>query len=287
MTKKYTGMIAMSIAVSAILVGCGGSGNDSSESVAGGANGGAGSGSSGGTAGGTAGTCEGTSRAATMYDVFLPTANGITQNGSSRNVQLYGQTTDNKQCIGVAGSTAQLDSSPGTIQIATTDNWNNAITYVDSSAPAVSGGIKFNQGLFVTCKNGSDAFLHVGIANPGGNATSFVSTNQLATVVKNTALQGYECIQTGPNTVPGVNSSLSMTFSATDGSVTVMDAGEPTVISAADLPSLFTQTGYNLKGIKLNWYLYQLPTGAGTKQVIVNTAKKPDGTYSIDLYVAQ
>ena len=287
MTKKYTGMIALSIAVSAILVGCGGSGNDSSESVAGGTNGGTGSGSNGGTAVGTAGTCEGASRTATMYDVFLPTANGITQNGSSRNVQLYGQATDNKQCIGVAGSTAQLDSSPGTIKIATTDNWNNAITYVDSSASAVSGGIKFNQGLFVTCKNGSDAFLHVGIANPGGSATSFVNTNQLATVVKNTALQGYECIQTGTNTVPGVNNSLSMTFSATDGSVTVMDAGEATVISAVDLPSLFTQTGYNLKGIKLNWYLYQLPTGAGTKQVIVNTAKKPDGTYSIDLYVAQ
>ena len=277
----------MGLAVSAILVGCGGSGNDSNDSFPNGTNGGNGGSNNGGTSGGTAGTCEGASRTATMYDVFLPTANGISQNGSSRNVQLYGQATDNKQCIGVAGSTAQMDSSPGTIQIATTDNWNNAIPYLDSSASSVSGGIKFNQGLFVTCKNGSDAFLHVGIANPGGAATSFVSTNQLATVVKNTVLEGYECIQTGASTVPGVNSSLSMTFSANDGSVTVMDAGVPTVISAADVPSLFTQAGYNLNGIKLNWYLYQLSTGAGKKQVVVNTAKKPDGTYSIDLYVAK
>lgn len=66
-----------------------------------------------------------------------------------------------------------------------------------------------------------------------------------------------------------------------------MDSGKPTVISAADVPSLFTQAGYNLNGINLHWYLYQLPTGAGTKQVIVNTAKKPEGTYSIDLYLTQ
>lgn len=222
---------------------------------------------------------------ATMYDVFLPTADGITQSSAARNVQLYGQATDNKQCIGVAGSTAQADSSPGTIQIATTDNWNNAITYADSNSANISGGIKFNQGLFVTCKGGSDAFVHVGITNPGGSASSFMNANQLATVVKNTPLQGYECIQNGSSTSPGLNTALTMTFSATDGSVTVMDTGKPTVISAANVPSLFTQAGYNLNGIKLNWYLYQLPTGSGTKQLIVNTAKKPDGTYSIDLYV--
>jgi len=234
----------------------------------------------------TGASCTGASRAATAYDVFLPTANGVVQSSANRDVQLYGAATDAGQCISVAASSAQADTSPGTVQIATTDDWNNAITYVDPIGTSVTGGVRFNQGLFVTCKSGGDTFLHVGISNPAGSSSSFVGSNQVATVVKDAALQSYECIQSGSTSSPGINTGSAITFSSADGSATVSDSvNGNTVIAASDLPSLFTPAGYNLNGKILHWYLYQLPVGSGTKQVIVHTAQRTDGTYNIDLFM--
>jgi hypothetical protein len=270
------------LALTLLLTACGGS-DDS-----GNANGGGSGGTSGGTSGGSSvsgATCTGTSRAATAYDVFLNTADGITQQTASRNVQLYGQTTDAGQCISVAGSTAQADSSPGTIQVATTDGWNNAITYVDPVGASVNGGVKFNQGLFVTCTSGSDTFKHIGVSNPG---STFVASDQVAAAIKDTPLVNYECVQSGSTSSPANNSASTVTFSSADGSVTIADGTNgTTTIAATDVPSLFTQAGYVLGGKVLRWYLYQLPVGSGTKQVLVHTSQRTDGTYNIDLFLAQ
>jgi hypothetical protein len=272
------------LALALLLTACGGNGDVVN------ADGGGTGGTSGGTSGGSSvsgATCTGASRAATTYDVFLNTADGIAQETASRNVQLYGQTTDAGQCISVAGSTAQADSSPGTVQVATTDDWNNAITYVDPVGTSVNGGVKFNQGLFVTCTGGSDTFSHVGVSNPG-NASTFVSSNQVAAAIKDTPLVNYECVQSGSTSSPADNSTSTVTFSSADGSVTIADGTNgTTTIAAADVPSLFTQAGYTLSGKVLRWYLYQLPVGSGTKQLLVHTSQRTDGTYNIDLFLAQ
>lgn len=277
--SKFVGIMGISLAVSAALVGCGGNSTDTSASTGG---------TSGGTSGGvsTASTCTGTSRANASYDVFLPTASGITQSSANRAAQLYGQATDLGQCIAVSASSAQGDASA--VQVKTTDDWNNAITYADPVGTSVVGGVKFNQDLFVTCKAGGDTFQHVGVANTYGSTSTFVSTNQVATAVKDTPLQSYECIVNGANSAPGYNTGSAVTFSSADGSVTVSDSvNGNTTIAAADVPSLFSQAGYNLNGKVLRWYLYQLPSGTTTKQVLVHTAQRTDGTYNIDLFLQQ
>lgn len=279
---KKTLKIAAPILVAAVLSACGGGGDDSSTNN-GGSNGGGNNG--GGNTSGTTATCSGTARTSTSYDVFLPTANGIAQSSASRNVQLYGQATDNSQCISIAGSTAQADSSPGTIQVATTDNWNNAISYADPVGTTAPGGVKLNQGVILTCTNGNDMVRHAAIYNPMGTSSTFVSSNQVATTAKNTEFRSYECIQSGSTSTPGFSGTV-VTFAA-DGSVTVADPTGNTTITASNVPSLFTQAGYNLNGKILRWYLYQLPTGAGTKQAIVHTAQRSDGTYGVDVFLNQ
>ena len=85
-----------------------------------------------------------------------------------------------------------------------------------------------------------------------------------------------------------IHSASTVTFSSADGSVTIADGSNgTTTIAAADVPSLFTSAGYDLGGKVLRWYLYQLPVGSGTKQVLVHTSQRTDGTYNIDLFLAQ
>lgn len=277
--KKPILLIGLSLVTAAALVGCGGGGSDSSDSTSSGS----GNTATPPTSTQAASICSGTQRASTLYDVFLNTANGITQSLASRYVGLYGQTTDNNQCISVAASTAQADTTPGTFQAVTTDNWNNAIAYFDPVGTSITGGIKFNQNLFVTCKSGSDTYQHVAISNPA-NSSTFVSTNQVATIAKDSNFQSYECQTSGSPAFTG----SSVTVSSTTGAITVTDpTNGNTTIAAADVPSLFTTTGYNLNGKIIRWYLYQLPAGSGTKQAIVHTSQRTDGTYNIDLFLQQ
>ena len=270
--------VCLSIALTASLAGCGGNDNDGSTSS---------NGSSGGSQNvQTGATCTGTSTG-TTYDVFMNTAIGIVQSTASRNAQLYGTATAAGQCIAIAGSTAQAGSSPGTLQAATTDDWNNAITYADPVGTSIDGGDRFNQGLLVTCTGNSDTFSHVAISNPGG-ARTFVASSQVATAVKDTPLVNYECVQSGSSSSPAINSASTVTFSSATGDVTIADGTNGvTTIASADVPSLFTQTGYTLSGKVLRWYLYQLPVGSGKKQVLVHTSQRTDGTYNIDLFLAQ
>lgn len=267
-----------STAFAIVLVACGGGGGSSSDSNS------SSNTVTAPTSTQAASVCSGTMRTSTLYDVFLNTANGFTQSLASRYVGLYGQTTDSNQCISVAASTAQADTTPGTIQVVTADNWNNAISFFDPVGTSVPGGVQLNQGVFVTCTNGLDTYRHVGILNPAGSASTFVSTNQIANVVKNTTFLSYECNLSNNTTTAG-RSNTVITFTS-DGSVVIADGTNGTTnIPAANTPSLFTTTGYNLNGNTLRWYLYQLPTGSGTKQVIVHTNQRADGIYNIDLFL--
>lgn len=295
--KKYAHVLGLSLAFSAALAGCGGSDHNDSDGATGaippvttppvttppvttppvttpgtGSN-------------GTSGICSGNSRV-TNYDVFLPTVNGIAQSFASRNVQLYGQGNDNNQCISIAGSSSQADTTPGTFQAITTDNWNNIITYVDPAATSISGGIKLNQQLIATCKAGSDAFVHVAIANPQGSTSTFVGVNPIATIAKNTPMQAYECIPGATGTAVTTNTKSVLTV-ATNGTINVTDGTDNTAFSAVDAASLFSQAGYSANGNTRNWYLYQLPTDTGKTQVVVATAKKSNGTFGVVLFFAQ
>nr|WP_158387734.1 hypothetical protein [Comamonas testosteroni] len=275
-------LVAVAAATTILMSACGGGGdNSSSDNVSNNQT----TSTAPTTSSEAAAICSGTARASTAYDVFLPSANGIIQSSASRHVQLYGQTSDNSQCISIAASTAQADSSPGTIQVVTADNWNNVISYFDPVGVSTPGGVKLDQGLFITCTNGSDVVKHLGILNPMGTGSTFVGSNQIATVVKNTALLSYECNLDSSNNTTAGRSNTAVSFSS-DGSIAISDGSNGiTNISAADAPSLFTSTGYNLNGKILHWYLYQLPTGAGSKQVIVHTSQKTDGSYNIDTFL--
>ena len=110
----------------------------------------------------------------------------------------------------------------------------------------------------------------------------------MATAVKGTPLVNYECTPSGSTSTPQVNSASTVTFSAADGSVTIADGSNgSTTIAAANVPSLFSQAGYTLAGKILHWSLYQLPVGTGTKQVLVHTSQRSDGTVNVDLFLAQ
>lgn len=274
--KKTTALTGFSLAVAAALAACGGGGGGNDSPDAGG-NGAA----TPPTSVQAAAICSGTARTSTTYDVFLPTAGGIAQSSASRYAQLYGPASDGAQCISVAGSTAQADSSPGTLQVVTADNWDDAISYFDPIGTPAIGGVRFDQGLFLTCAGGSDAVKHLGISNPGGSASTLVGADQLGAVVKNTALLSYECLQDGSRNTSAGRGVTTVSFSS-DGSVVISDgANGTTTISAADAPSLFTPAGYDKNGNVFRWYLYRLPAGTGTKQVIVHTSRKSDGSFGL------
>ncbi len=212
----------------------------------------------------------------TSYDVFLPTASGLTL--ATRAATSYG--SGNNQCVTIAASTAQADTSA--IQMVTKDNWANLISYFDPiGGSAVAGGTKLDQALVVTCNSANDIIRHLAVLSTSNGTPTRVTSNQIATVLKNTGFMSYECMMTG-NSVSAGRGNSNMTFSSLDGSITVADStASPTVFASADALSLFTNTGLNKDGNIMHGYLYQIPNGTSSKQVVVITNRKANGTFGL------
>lgn len=267
MKTKPSLALALSTLAAVALTACGGgSGSDSSDSN---------NNSTSPTQTQAASICSGSSTAA-AYDVFLPTAAGLTLTSRTANIYEAG----NSQCVNIAGSTSQSDNSA--IQLVTTDGWNNSISYFDPvGASAVTGASKFNQNLVVTCNAGNDSIRHLAVLNSFNGTSTQVTSNHIASAVKNTAFMSYECTMNGSSVTAGRGNS-GLTILSTDGSITVTDStGSPTSIASADAINLFSSAGYNRNGNIMHGYLYQIPAGTSSKQVVVITNQKADGTYGL------
>lgn len=268
---------ASALAAACVLSGCGGGGND--DSTGGGGSSGGGSSATPPSASQAATICSG-SGSPTSYDVYFPGASGITR--ASRATQVYGGASAAEQCIAVAASTAQADNAP--LQAVTTDAWEDAISYFDPTGIPVAGGIRLNQGLFVTCQGDSDSVKHLAVLSSGRVATDVFGSAQATTVARGVGFQSYGCLQDG-NGVHAGNETAVATF-ATDGSLTVKESGSTVlIVAAADVPALFSDSGYAEDGDVFRWQLYQLPVGGGSKQVIVHTVQKANGGYGVLAFI--
>ncbi len=302
MTRVST--LALSLVMAAALTACGGGGDDSSTPNSGGTSSGgsSGSGSSGSGSTGSSGAapvtaalassiCGGSSSANASFDVVFPGANGIARR-SSRAVAVHGQPTDAQQCLAMAGSTAQNDLNQ--LGIVTTDAWANNIGYFEwvinslgnlSATNPVSGAIKLNQQLFIACSTSSDAIKYLGVKSSTLVNTDIYGTKEAATVARGTGFTSLECLSDGKGGYQVGNGGAVATFAA-DGSLSVTEAGKTALsVSAASVPALFSDDGYTVNGTTFRWGLYQVPAGGGSKQVIVHTTKKPDGSYGVLAFV--
>ncbi|MCD0421053.1 hypothetical protein LOC51_27865 [Rubrivivax sp. JA1024] len=263
---------ASSLVVACALSACGGGGGGSDDDSGGG-------GATPPTVSQAAAICSG-SGTATAYDVYFPGATGITR--ASRATQVYGGASAAEQCIAVAASTAQADSAP--LQAVTTDAWEDAISYFDPTGVPVAGGIRLNQGLFVTCQDDSDSVQHLAVLSSGRVATDAVGSAQAATVARGVGFQSYGCLQDGNGVHAGSETAVA-TFAA-DGSLTVKESGSTALtVAAADVAALFSDSGYAVDGDVFRWQLYQLPVGGGSKQVIVHTVQKANGGYGVLAFI--
>ncbi|MBK1612571.1 hypothetical protein CKO44_03720 [Rubrivivax gelatinosus] len=264
---------ATMLAAACALSACGGGGgSDDDDSGSGGS-------ATPPTAGQAATICSG-SGSATLYDVYFPGAYGITR--AARATEVHGSASAAEQCIAVAASTAQADSAQ--FQAVTTDAWADAISYFDPSATSVAGGIRLNQKLFITCQSNSDAVKHLAVLSSGRVATDVFGSTQAANVARSVGFQSYGCVQDSTGVHAG-NGSAVATF-ASDGSLTVKDSGSTVLtVAAADVPALFSDSGYAEDGEVFRWQLYQLPVDGGSKQVIVHTVQKASGGYGVLAFI--
>lgn len=293
---KRVSTLALSLTMAAALVACGGGDDSGSPGTGGTSTGGSNGGSNGTptspiTAAQAATICGGSSTSQTSYDVYFPGQHGITQR-SSRAVGVHGTTTDNQQCLAMAGSTAQADLNQ--LSIVTTDAWNNAINYFEyvvnglgnvTATNAVSGAIKLNQQLFIACSTSSDVIKYLGVKSSTVVNSDIFGTKEAASVARNTGFTGLECKASSGGGYQVATSSTVATFGS-DGGLTVTEAGSTALaVSAANVPALFSNQGYTVNGTTFRWALYQVPLAGGSKQVIVHTAQKADGSYGVLAFV--
>lgn len=229
--------------------------------------------------------CSGNSSSQTFYDVYFPSEYGIAQR-SVRMVKSYGGASDAQQCLAMEGTTADANK----LNIVTTDAWNNAIGYFEyvvnglgnvTATNPVSGALRLNQQLFIACSTSSDAIKYLGVKSSATVSTEIFGTKDAASVLRNTGFTSLECKSNGAGAYQVGNGSAVATF-ATDGSLSVTESGSTTLsISAANVPALFSYLGYTVNGTTFRWTLYQVSVGSSSKQLIVHTAKKADGTYGV------
>lgn len=294
MTKTLKPLLAAMVA-GLVLAGCGGGSDSSSSNSDGGSGGGSNSGGSGGSSGGgsvsatqASSLCSGTGGTNSFFDVYVPTANGIYREQASDTVTAYGSSTDASQCL-LVGSTA-AHGNLNQLMIATTDAWANAIGYFEAviggtgtvqSTNPLPGGIQLNQQLFVACDSSSDSVKYLGVPQSAAVGSSYIDGSVPAsTVAKNVGFSAYGCVAGSSGVHAGTDTGVA-TFGS-DGSLTVTDSGSPVLtVAAADVPSLFSDTGYTVNGTTYRWSLYQLNVGGTQKQVIVHRAQKANGDYGL------
>ncbi|PZP30123.1 MAG: hypothetical protein DI603_15290 [Roseateles depolymerans] len=309
---KRVSTLALSLMTAAALVACGGGSDDSGSSPSnggassGGSTGGSsGSGSSGGGSGSGSGNsgstpvtaalassiCGGSATTNSFFDVVYPGVAGIARR-SSRAVGVHGQASDAQQCLAMAGSTAQNDLNQ--LGIVTTDAWANNIGYFEwvinglgnlAATNQVSGAIKLNQQLFIACSTNSDAIKYLGVKSSTLVNTDIFGTKEAATVARGTGFTSMECQSDGKGGYQVGTGTTVATFAA-DGSLTVTEGGKTALsVATANVPALFSDDGYTVNGTTFRWGLYQVPVGTGSKQVIVHTTKKADGSYGVLAFV--
>lgn len=293
MTKTLKPLLAAMVAGLA-LAGCGGGGSDSSSS-GGGSGGGSNSGGSGGgslTASQASSLCSGTGGTNSFFDVYVPTANGIYREQASDTVTAYGSSTDASQCLLVGSTSAHGNLNQ--LMIATTDAWANTIGYFEAvidgtgttqSTNPLPGGIQLNQQLFVACDSSSDSVKYLGVPQSAAVGSSYIDGSVPAsTVAKNVGFSAYGCVAGSSGVHAGTDTTVA-TFGS-DGSLTVTDSGSTALtVAAADVPSLFSDTGYTVNGTTYRWSLYQLNVGGTQKQVIVHRAQKANGGYGLLAFI--
>ena len=270
--NKQASMMSVGIACLALaLSACGGSDGSDGGSSSGGSGGG--TTASPPTAGDALSTCAGTAASTTQFDVFLNTAEGIDQSVASRTVTDYGGPSAAKQCISVAGSTAQADTTG--FQAVTNDGWDNTISYFDPTGTSASGGEQLNEQMFVTCASGQ-LFRHVAISNP--TAAPTLARSGQAAALSGKTLVSYTCpVSSGG---ASLDPSSKAVFGS-DGTVTV-DGGD-----AMPVDSLFSSVGYTSGTKLIHWYLYQVTVGSIAKQVVVHTRYDSSNStpYNIDVFM--
>ena len=290
MTKTLKPLLAAMVA-GLVLVGCGGGGSDGSSSSGGSSGGGSNSGSSV-TATQASSLCSGTGGSNTFFDVYVPNASGMFREQASDTVTAYGGSTDASQCLLVGSTSAHGNLNQ--LMIATTDAWANAIGYFEAviggtgtvqSTNPLPGGIQLNQQLFVACDSSSDSVKYLGVPQSAAVGSSYIDGSVPAsTVAKNVGFSAYGCVAGSSGVHAGTDTTVA-TFGS-DGSLNVTDSGSTALtVAAADVPSLFTDTGYTVDGTTYRWSLYQLSVGGTQKQVIVHRAQKADGSYGLLAFI--
>ncbi|MEJ6001330.1 hypothetical protein [Paucibacter soli] len=216
--------------------------------------------------------CSGNSWLAPTYDVYGPVAATATPAVAN----YYGSSSSSlTQCIAVGN----------TLQVSTTDGFNQIVSWADPIASNASsaGALLYNGNLLFTCSSGSYKTKHLALRS---NAGAAVFTGSAARLLLGTAFTfgTLECSATGNGTVRG---ATTLAIAADHGSATITDttstSAEVTVFTAAQLDALFSPGGLVTgNGKTIRWVLYVLPVGGGlTKQVIVHTAVQGDGSVNV------
>lgn len=201
-----------------------------------------------------------------MYDVYASGAINVTP----RSATYYGASSSAaSQCIALSD----------TLQLTTTDGFAN-ITWSDASGVGLSGNAaaRFTQNLLLSCLPASDKARALAVRS-GAGATVFSAAMAPVMVANAVPFQSLEC-----DARSGLASGVTQLTFAADKSVAAQDSTDAstTLFTAAQVQQAFSATGLTLgNGTVIRWTLYAVPTGASTKQVIVHTATKPDGTVNV------
>lgn len=264
MLKNWNrGTISLGVALFASLAlsACGGGGGSGSEPALGG-----GSGSGGGT--GAASLCSGASWLSPNYDVY---ANGSSSSTTQAATYYGANMSASSQCISIAN----------TLQITTTDAFAD-VSWYDASGNGLSGGAadKFTENVLLRCSTGTSATAHLAVRSSDG-ATVLAAAQAPVLVGNGFTFQSEECNSDGS----GVDVGLTTLKFGLDKSVSIVDTthgGSTTSFTAAQVQQAFSSTGLTLgDGTVIRWRLYLEPVGALTKQVIVHTGTKTDGSVSV------
>jgi hypothetical protein len=258
---KKISTLGSALLMAAVLSACGGGGSDGGGTATS-----TGSGTGGGSSGsGSSSACSGSSWLTPSYDVYAAGSASATSQAAT----YYGASMSaSGQCIAVAN----------TLQATTSDGFAT-ISWSDPVGTALNGwgAARFDQNLLLTCAAGSDATRHLAVRTGAGAAV--FNGSQARIMVSNLyTFQSLECGSNGQS----VNSGQTQLNFGVDKSATLLDSGTPTSFTASQVDQLFSSTGLTLgNGTVLRWTLYVVPVGALTKQVIVHTGSKPDGTVNV------